>query len=144
MSKLKRKANTKIKLHSTFKSDTIKFSWQYLTTNKTHNFERFKGEWRQELSARQELSDLVRDLCSSTWTQALLRRKNEKHGAETLSMDDLRFAANGYQFSNDQKVIVFGLGSNSSYRLLGIKGDESNVLYVIGYDFDFSAYNHGS
>lgn len=144
MSKLKRKANTKIKLHSIFKSDTIKFSWQYLTTNKTHNFERFKGEWRQELSARQDLSDLVRDLCSSTWTQALLRRKNEKHGAETLSMDDLRFAANGYQFSDDQKVIVFRFGGNSSYRLLGVKGNESNVLYVIGYDFDFSAYNHGS
>ena len=128
MSKLKRKVNTKIKLHSTFKSDTIKFSWQYLTTNKTHNFERFKDEWRQELSARQDLSDLVRDLCSSTWTQALLRRKSEKHGAETLSMDDLRFAANGYQFSNDQKVIVFRFGGNSSYRLLGVKGNESNVL----------------
>ena len=74
----------------------------------------------------------------------MLRRKNEKHGAETLSMDDLRFAANGYQFSNDQKVIVFRFGGNSSYRLLGVKGNESNVLYVIGYDFDFSAYNHGS
>lgn len=39
MSKLKRRSNNNIKLHSTFKSDTIKFSWQYLTTNKTHNFE---------------------------------------------------------------------------------------------------------
>ena len=117
MSKLKRKATGKIKLHSTFKSDTIKFSWQYLTTNKTHNFDYFKGDLRQELSARQGLSDLVKDLC---------------------------FAANGYQFSSDQKVIVFRFGNNSGFRLLGVKGNESNVLYVIGYDFDYSAYNHGS
>ena len=144
MSKLKRKATGKIKLHSTFKSDTIKFSWQYLTTNKTHNFDYFKGDLRQELSARQGLSDLVKDLCSTAWTKALLRRKNEKHGTETLSMEELRFAANGYQFSSDQKVIVFRFGNNSGFRLLGVKGNESNVLYVIGYDFDYSAYNHGS
>ena len=59
-------------------------------------------------------------------------------------MDDLRFAANGYQFSSDEKVIVFRFGINSGYRLLGIKGNDSNILYVIGYDFDFSAYDHGS
>ena len=66
MSKLKRKAVEKIKLHSTFKSDTIKFSWQYLTTNKTHNFDYFKGDLRQELSARQGLSDFADEAFTGT------------------------------------------------------------------------------
>lgn len=143
MSKLKRNENKKIKITTTFKSDTIKFSWQYLTSNKVHTFDFFRGDLRNELEARKSLSDLVMDLCSSTWGNVLLRRKTDKHGAETMEMERLNFCARGYQFSNDQKVFIFRFGSNNKYRLLGVNGSDSNVLYVIGYDFDYSAYNHG-
>jgi hypothetical protein len=28
-------------------------------------------------------------------------------------------------------------------RILGIREDGCPILHIIGYDFDFSAYNHG-
>lgn len=141
--KLKRN-NSEIQLHKTFKSDNIKFSWQYLTTNKKYTFGFFKKDMRNEVKAWQGLSAIVNDLCSSQWDKVLLRSKEEKHGVEILNHAQIKFSANGYTFSDDQNVIVFRFGAGNGYRLLGVKGTNSNVLYVIGYDFDYSAYNHGS
>lgn len=33
---------------------------------------------------------------------------------------------------------------SSDYRMLCIKDKKREVLYIIGFDFDFSAYDHGS
>jgi hypothetical protein len=46
--------------------------------------------------------------------------------------------------SEDSKIIVFRFNNQKS-RILGVRSQECNsILYIIGYDWDFSAYNHGN
>lgn len=141
--KLRRTQDSKILVSNNKKKEKISLSWEYMTTNSRHTFEYFQ-KFRDELNARKDLSDIVRYLNQSTWQEVLSVRKYQKFGAETLEPSDLKFSPNGYEFTVDQKVFVFRFGPGNDYRLIGVKGSDSNVLYVIGYDFNFKAYNHGS
>ena len=67
---------------------------------------------------------------------------NKKVGLETLSIEIINFEPNNYEFSKDQKVYVFRLNSQK-WRMIGIKsGHNNDVLHIIGFDFNFSAYRH--
>lgn len=124
-------------------SDTRKkvvFSFEYLTKNKNYMFAYFADRIRDELQVRQSLSELLKALSTKTWVEVAQLDKRAQCGFETLPAIQLRFSPDGYDFSRDEKVWVFRFG-NQQYRLIGIQSD--NVLYVLGYDFDYSAYNHG-
>ena len=118
----------------------IAFSLEYLTKNKSYTFAFFDGRIRDELQARQSLSELLKNLSAETWVGIAQIGKRTQCGFETLPAVQLNFSPDGYEFSRDEKVWVFRFGSQQ-YRLIGIQ--DSNVLYVLGYDFDHSAYNHG-
>lgn len=46
--------------------------------------------------------------------------------------------------SDDSKIIVFRF-NNQKNRILGVRSQEcSSILYIIGYDWNYSAYDHGS
>lgn len=48
------------------------------------------------------------------------------------------------ELSEDSKIIVFRFGTSQKYRLFGVRCKGcSSILYIIGYDWDYSAYNHG-
>ena len=141
---LLRKQSSKIAVNQTQRKEHISLSWKYMTVNKNHTFEYFQKDMRKEVRAWRELSELIRHLNQSTWQNALSVSKYQKYGAETLESSCLKFSPKDYTFTSDQKVIVFRFGQGNDYRLIGVKGTDSNILYVIGYDFDFTAYNHGS
>lgn len=117
----------------------ITFSLEYITMNASHTFDYFGKNMREELAARQSLSVLLKELSRRSWMEIAQIGKKTQCGFETLPAMQLRFTPSGYEFSRDEKVWVFRFGKQQ-YRLIGIQDDRT--LYVIGYDFDFSAYNH--
>lgn len=70
----------------------------------------------------------------------ILGRKEDLGGSETILKSQVRFQPSGFIMSEDEKVYVLRFGAGMKYRLLGVRRE--NVLCVIGYDFNYSAYDH--
>lgn len=117
----------------------ISSSLEYLTMNASHTFGYFSKDVRNELTARQSLTALLKDLSCRTWLEIAQLGRKSQCGFETIPAVQLKFAPSKYDFSRDEKAWVFRFG-RQRYRLIGIQND--GVLYIIGYDFDFSAYSH--
>lgn len=119
----------------------IAFSWQYLTKNKKYTFDYFANNMRNEMDARRALSSFLIYLSSLKVRDILSRKKDDKGGFERIDTNSLSFSPSNNYFGDDTEVTVFRF-CNQKYRLIGFL--RSSILYIIGYDFDYSAYNHGS
>lgn len=117
------------------------FCFRYITTNRGYTFNRFQKDFRRENTIRKELDELLLYLSNNSWQEVISCRKRSRYGYETIQYSRICFKANPPgQFAPDITVSVFRF-CNQECRLLGVW--EEPVLYVIGYDFDHSAYNHG-
>lgn len=71
-------------------------------------------------------------------------------GMESIKSSELNFQPNDYGLTPDQKVVVIRF-NRQKYRAIGIKEripgasdkDCVDIFHVFGFDFDYSAYNHG-
>lgn len=118
------------------------FSFRYLTTNSTYNLNYFKSTQESEKNKMlAELSKRITEITSDTWLK--WGSKGKKIGYETLIYSNLAFSSNKLPdtFTKDEKVYIFRL-NGSSYRFIGVKIDYCPTLYIIGFDFNFSAYKH--
>lgn len=119
--------------------ENMAFSFEYLTNNKHYNFGKLDKsnflEWNTELLVK------IVELTHNSWQHWFSLSK--KNGAETIPFKQVQFTPNGYDISDDEKVIVFRFKSGNG-RILGIKDGNCPIYYVIGMDVDYSAYNHGS
>lgn len=124
--------------------DFPSFSFIHLTKNKNYNFEYFSKN-KSELKEKQaNLTKRLIEISQEPWDNWNHRRKDI--GIETLSFDQINFKPNNLELSPDEKIIVFRFSSGNC-RMLGIKGKFCSTCatyYIIGFDFDYSAYNHGS
>lgn len=121
------------------------FSFCYMTSNPIHNFKYYKkADKNNELLARQHLSQFLMELSSNTWMEIGKRRKDQKCGIDSIPYNRIVFSPVELSPSEDSKVFSFRFGNADSFRLLGIKEKDCPVLHIIGYDFNFSAYDHGS
>lgn len=141
MSKIKKsKKQNKFKEISDIKSLGYPvFCFKHLTNNKNFNFEYFKII-KEKTEAKGIILDKLIEIQNKTWFE--LHQMNKKVELETLSIEIINFEPNNYEFSKDQKVYVFRLNSQK-WRMIGIKsGHNNDVLHIIGFDFNFSAYRH--
>ncbi|ERL26421.1 MULTISPECIES: hypothetical protein [unclassified Leptotrichia] len=116
------------------------FCFRYLTKNKNYNFNRFKNS-KESNEAKGIVLDKLMDIQLKSWLD--LHQQNKRTGIETLSIENINFSPYDYETSKDQKVYVFRLNSQN-WRMIGIKSEiNTDVLHIIGFDFDFTAYNHG-
>lgn len=124
-------------------STKLSFSLEWMTRNKSYSFSGFdRKRMCDELTARQALSELLALLSRSTWSEVLARRREELGGTEQIRYSELAFEADAVELLRDTRALSFRFGSGK-YRALGIKMPNDNRLYLIGYDFDYSAYDHG-
>ena len=139
MSKIRKNSEQKL---STFKAAkvNISLSWQYMTTNKSFTLDYFKSDIRRKCQAMDAIFELVHEISSHDWIEILSRNKRTFGGCESLKVKQINFLPCGYELSSDEKILSFRF-SNQEYRLLGIQ--KKDILYVIGYDFSYSAYAHG-
>lgn len=76
------------------------------------------------------------------WTQ-----QPKRTGLETLSYHQLNFSADpDAGLTKDTTIYVFRFDTHQGAgqgRIIGYKKAPCAVLYIIGFDLDFSAYDHG-
>ena len=125
--------------------DHILFSFKYITKNKKHSFNYFCTDMRKAHKAYEALFQKMNKISIITMTQLLGLRKDS--GVETLSYS--RFNSSMQEIlgkipniTSDSKFMVFRF-CNGCYRMI-CKPDETyqNILHIIGFDFDYSAYTH--
>lgn len=140
--------NMKVKKNKTtskIKKDQIKiecpqyfsFSFRHLTKNKDYNFEKLDKGQKRDWSC--SLTERLMDLSKETWVR--LANLSKENGFETFSNSQIRFSPSDYNFTPDEKVIVFRFNSENG-RIIGIKPSSCSVFYIIGFDTNFSAYGH--
>lgn len=116
------------------------FSFRYLTTNRRYNFSAVPPDGDHDSTYDALFLRLV-EISSESWTYWGQLRK--EMGYETIPYGQIRFQASGLPFiSNDSKIIVFRF-NGGSMRILGYKKAPCATLQIIGFDFDYSAYDHG-
>lgn len=116
------------------------FSFRYLTQSRKYNLYGLEpGRAREEIY--DALTRKLGEISSRSWLDwGQLRREK---GFETIPYGQIRFQANDASLlSSDSKIIVFRFNSDNM-RILGYKKSPCAVFYIIGFDFDFSAYDHG-
>lgn len=119
------------------------FSFKDLTTNSSYNLDNLPiGTARS--TTIDLLFDKLKELSNKKW---IYWHQNHKSiGLETMTYDSLNFSAHpDAVISKDTKVYVFRfdtyLGTGKG-RIIGYKKSPCAVLHIIGFDVDFSAYNH--
>lgn len=140
-----------IKYRCTFskKHDTILFSFKYITNQKEYNLSRFKksNNLRNDILILNEFHECLNTLCLCGWEQ--LRVKNKYQGGrELMDYSQIYISAHDpndeLKLTKDSKCIIIRFGGNK-YRLIGYRSKLCpSIFHIIGFDFSFNAYNHGS
>lgn len=120
-------------------------SMRYVTTNKRHSLEYLDSLSPSDraMTANGILREFER-LTKTRWMDLI--NQNKGHGGETILLRQIKFSGTD-EHTGDTKIWVFrfdthlGVGKG---RILGFKDSPCSALFVIGFDFDFSAYDHGS
>lgn len=122
----------------------VLFSFAYLTSHKEHNLDYFhKHPGGNEARSLIHLLDNLQFWSASTWNQ-LKELSHKERGYEEIGVDELRTNILDnlpVALSATDKVTIFRFGESG--RLAGIHPEDSPVFYVLGFDFDFSLYDHG-
>ena len=151
MLKLKTTDNNKISIHTSesepyctqWKEDIL-FEFGHITTLKGYSLNDLF-----ELNDNKALKSyfaLIEAISKSTWVELQKRRKNTIGGFEILQSSCFnKKIANEYntEMTNDIKLHVFRFGNGDKYRMVGYKSHNcSRTFHVLGFDLDFSLYDH--
>ncbi|MDU5274412.1 MULTISPECIES: hypothetical protein [Peptoniphilus] len=123
------------------------FSFKHITRNNKYNIKFFKKS-KDKQRAYGALFYLIGEMQQMTWKD-FIRLPKEK-GMESMKSSELNFYPNDYNLTPDQKVVVIRF-NRQKYRVIGIKeripgaSDKEgiDIFHVFGFDFDYSAYDHG-
>lgn len=125
-------------------SGCLSVSFAYLTTNNDYNYAYFKQDKTGELKSRKDLVKLLVEITSNNWVTLGLRSKHQWGGFEKLPWSDFSgFSARNIEVPGDQNIYVFRFNQDRN-RVFGFKNSQCCTLYVVGFDFNFSAYDHGN
>lgn len=138
--KVKRKATSnKIKAREnalpTFCDQFPAISYRYITTNKRYRIDNKDGKLAYILHNR------LIEIMQNDWKY--WHTQNKKRGLETINYSEINFSPCNYTLTGDEKIIVFRFDGDDK-RILGFKKNNCPILYIIGFDLNYSAYNHGS
>lgn len=142
----KNRPKDKISINQVTRLSHISFSFKYLTSNKNYNFSYFKQDVRKRHDAYEMLFQRMKDLCRQDMISA--KNNGKITGCEPIPCKQLSTALQTICktidiISNESFVSVFRFGQNN-YRML-CKTDLNlpNLLHIIAFDFNYSAYDHG-
>lgn len=114
-----------------------------MTTNKDFNFRFFNKELRAEVQFFEQLIEFLKKLTAKTELDIIGLDKRKECGYETLEFEEINFKPANCTLSKDAKICVFRFGDGDKYRLLGFFEKKQTALNIIGFDFNYSAYDHG-
>lgn len=124
----------------------ISVSFRYLSNNKRRNFDFFGDKrLREKNRAAEQFFSFLQRLTGKHRLEIMKLPKDVDCGFENLRFSTVNCTPCGCNLPVDKLISVFRFGDNGNggnYRLLGFFESNSPVLYVIGFDFDYSAYPH--
>lgn len=120
------------------------FSFKSLTANARYNLSKLPAG-HEKVQVLDGLLAKLNELSNEPWVYWTQQPKNA--GLETLTYDKLKFKANkGSVLTGDTTIYVFRFDTHLGVkkgRIIGYKESPCSVFHIIGYDLDFSAYDHG-
>ena len=127
-------------------SNHIILSFKYSIKNKNYTIEKITKEKGKCNKIVQKLYEKLEEISKLTWRE--LQNRPKETGYEMIPISEFYINLDSIKeelkLSDDSKIIVFRF-NNQDNRLLGVRSQEcSSILYIIGYDWDYTAYNHGS
>lgn len=140
-----RKPDDTIYSHQTPPVSKMCFGFSHITSNNRYVLKGF-GNQRDKADAFEDLIVRLKDLSSISATEARDRGKQlglEKIPYSMCSTSLQQICDTSGIVSNDSKLTIFRFYQNN-YRLI-CKDDinHPNIMHVLAFDFDFSAYSHG-
>ena len=149
MSKLRNPGKEdKLKISKNVESDCqsdqyVCFSFRYMTKNSDYSLRNISDK-NQRDSIMTGLHNKLCELSQSSWQYLMQQRKST--GLETINYDQIKFRpTEETNLTKDSKLYVFRLdthrGKNGG-RIIGYKSSPCSVYNIIGFDIDYSAYNH--
>lgn len=124
----------------------IVLSFKYSIKSKKYTTEKITKSKEKCNKSIQNLFERLEEISNLTWLD--LQNKPKETGYEMIPISNFNISFDNIKrplsLSEDSKIIVFRFNNQKS-RILGVRSQECNsILYIIGYDWDFSAYNHGN
>lgn len=120
----------------------VLFSFKYMSSNKKRCFKYFEKDVKKSKLAYESFFQRISELSQLEMKEVINLPKNI--GLETIPYKEFKACFSGIDeiVSNDSKLTVFRF-NNNNYRII-CKQDinHQNIFYVLGFDFDFSAYKH--
>ena len=113
------------------------FSFKHITTNKKYNINYFNKP-RDKAKAYGALFYIMDVFQNRSWLESM--NLDKKNGFETISYKELKFNPKSFDLARDDKLLVVRF-KRGDYRMIGMK--EDNIFHVFGFDFNYSAYDHG-
>ena len=119
------------------------FAFDRLTSNSRYNLDNLRPGRDRETTLL-GLYTRLRELSSESrlyWSQ-----QKKSVGTETMHLCDLNFSPGGDAVFGDETIYVLRFDTyqgRGKGRIIGFKSDPCAVFHVIGFDIDFSAYDHG-
>ncbi len=128
------------------KYNNIVFDLSSITENKTYSFGYFKNDnIREQNEAYREFHKKIMELGKKSYIDMIYESKNTSF--EKIPYKEFKEGFKGSLdasgiVSKDSSLLVFRF-CKQKYRII-CKDDinQSNVLHIIGFDFNYSAYNH--
>lgn len=126
-------------------NEKILLSFKHSINNKKYKIDNITSAKVKCNKIMKTLFEKFEEISNLTWRE--LQNRPKQTGYETIPISEFKINLDNIKselnLSDDSKIIVFRFNNQDS-RLLGVRSCEcSSILYIIGYDWDFSAYNHG-
>lgn len=132
---------SKIKSKLGFVYDKPLFSFKHITKNKNFNFDSKSIDEKELKKFHASLNKKIIDIETNFTVKYLFSLRN-KEIFESFCINKIKFKPNEITVSDDTKIYIFRV--TSKYRMICLYSDIAPVFHVIGFDFRFNAYNHGS
>lgn len=119
------------------------FAFDRLTTNSRYNLDNLRPGHDRE-STLLGLYERLRELSSESWLH--WSQQSKFQGTEIMRLGDLSFQPGGEPLPKDEAIYVLRFDTYQGRRegrIIGFKDDPCAVFHIIGFDIDFSAYDHG-
>ena len=124
----------------------IILSFKYSVKNKNYTIEKKTKAKEKCNKIIQNLFERLEEISKLTWEES--QNRPREAGYEMIPIHEFKINLDNIKkdliLSDDSKIIVFRF-NNQKCRILGVRSQEcSSILYIIGYDWDYSAYDHGN
>lgn len=136
--------NSKISKRESQIYEKIIFDLGYMTENKKYSFRCFRDS-KEELEAYRYFHEKIKKLSKKRIIDIINYTKVQGFEKLSYSMFNENFKTildNSGIVSKDSRLTIFRFAQND-YRII-CKEDiyQSNIMHIVGFDFDYSAYKH--